>query len=170
MRQTRRWALIALASLCACQRGGEEALFANGAATLKLPNGFRVVPSDNPNGFTIVSTGSPHLEVRFVYQSLREQAKTNPGVSRTFLNGYAGTFGAERLSIGGTSTGALIQAPVSVGTPQEPAHEAFGAVAFPQALVTFRLVAPGAKGAEAILEFKASGLSSLLSGLTAVGA
>jgi len=170
MRHSRRWALIALASLCACEGGGETASFANGAATLKMPNGFRVVRSDNPNGITIGSTGNAYIEVRFVYQSFREQAKINPGVSRTFLNGYAGTFGAERLSIGGPSTGAIIQAPVSIGTPQEPGYESFGAVAFPDALVTFRLVAQGTKGAELILEFKASGLSSLLSGLSAVGA
>lgn len=170
MNQTRRWILIGLASLCACQMGSDATSFANGAATLKVPSGFRVVRLDHPNGITIASTDAPYIEVRFVYQSFREQAKINPGISRTFLDGYAGTFGAERLAIGGPSTGALFQAPASIGTPQEPGYESLGAVAFPDALVTFKLAARGTKGAEAILGFKVSGLSSLLSGLSAVGA
>ncbi|MFZ6798438.1 hypothetical protein [Undibacterium sp. Di24W] len=170
MKQNRRMLLIGLLSLCACKSGDEAASFANGAATLKVPSGFRVLKSNYPNGITIASRSSPYVEVSFVYQSFREQAKINPNVSRTFLNGYAGTIGAERLSIGGSSTGALVQAPTSIGTFQEPAFESFGAVAFPDALVTFKLVGRGNKGADAIIEFKASGLPSLLSGLSAVGA
>lgn len=170
MKQDRRWFLMSLTALCACDKRGEATYFAQGAANLQVPRGFSVVNSDNPNGLAIASREAPLIEIRFVYQSLREQAKINPGVARTFLNGYAGTFGAERLSLGGSATGALIQAPASVGTPQEPAYESFGAVAFPDALVTFKLAARGPRGAEAILQFKGAGLVPLLSGLSAVGA
>lgn len=169
MKTNRRGLLLCLLGLAACEKPGEATPFANGAATLKMPGGFRVLNSDNPNGLTIASTRAPRVEVRFVYQSFREQAKINPNVARTFLNGYAGTVGAERLSISGTATGALIQSPARVGSADDAGYESFGAVAFPDALVTFKLAARGGQGAQAILEFKKSGLAALLSGLSAVG-
>lgn len=169
MKTDRRGLLMGLLALAACGTGGEATHFANGAATLKVPAGFRVLSSDNPKGLTIASTGAPLVEVRFVYQSFREQAKINPNVARTFLNGYAGSVGAERLSISGAATGALIQSSARVGSADDAGYESFGAVAFPDALVTFKLAARGAQGAEAILEFKKSGLATLLSGLSAVG-
>jgi hypothetical protein len=163
----RRQLLVALMTLAGCDRDPDGVPFAKGRASIVVPSGYQTKPSEHPDGIVVQPLADAGLEVRMVYQSMHEQAKLNPRITTTFLNGYAGTFGAEQFKLSGPSIGALVQLPTNVGTEAEPAYESFGAVAFPEAVVTFRVAAPGRAGQQRVVEFNKTQLRDLLAGLRA---